>query len=150
MCAESARQRCKLLEAPFHSQWTRPSAYTRTDTVLYLPMAGPVCFSIQRDKECWASEPSLTKQLRHLSFQKLGSAFGKDKRARSITACLSDDLGFVVRCLDQFFGYDTSSCAHPCQTFQTRTKYLSGVKTLSSVGMGVKMKFSPKVPSDPL
>ena len=65
-------------------------------------------------------------------------------------ACHSDDLGFVVRCLDQFFGYDTSSCAHPCQTFQTRTKYLSGVKTLSPDYMGVKMKFSPKVGSDSL
>ena len=65
-------------------------------------------------------------------------------------SCLNLSSDLVVSCLDQFFGYDTSSCAHPCQTFQARTKYLSGVKTLSPDYMGVKMKFSPKVGSDSL
>ena len=58
---------------------------------------------------------------------------------------LSDDIDLVGRCLGQFFGYDSSSCAHPCQTFQTKTKFLSEMNWIYPKEMAVKIKFSPKV-----
>ena len=61
---------------------------------------------------------------------------------------LSEDFDLVDRCLEQFFGYDSTSCAHPCQTFKTKTKFLSGMNWQGTeLGMAVKMKFSPKVTS---
>ena len=48
------------------------------------------------------------------------------------------------RCYTQYDGYDTSHCQHPCTTFHTQTRFVSGLKTKAEE-MWVKIKFSPKV-----
>ena len=55
---------------------------------------------------------------------------------------LSDE---VNKCLDLFFGYDSPTNGHPCETFQTKTKLISGIDWPNTNGMVVRMKFSPKV-----
>ena len=58
----------------------------------------------------------------------------------------------VERCLSQFDGYDTSPCRQPCTTFQTQTRFVSGLNMGAShftqtdpMEMMVRIKFSPKV-----
>ena len=52
----------------------------------------------------------------------------------------------VQKCVRLFLGTDASSCPRPCKTFQTKAKYIAGLRTGSDpTEMGVKMRFSSKV-----
>ena len=52
------------------------------------------------------------------------------------------DSSDAQRCFSKFDGYDT--CKQPCTTFQTQTRFVSGLKTEPD-WMNVRIKFSPKV-----